>query len=315
MPLKTTNRAKRYRKKDASLEDDVEADAPRSPPPVSELGNGDDDTAAPPTGENLEDLLELRKLRRRQHGIDVEKLQKGEPKKKKPKAAENTWKPDVGGLVEPDQLAAAAEEEEKESSVIKDNFTKQTNALDVDKHMMAFIETELKKRRGGEAEDDENEEQNRRVDPRDELYRTPDYLTIEKKEEKEENVTQSTAMLTAIPEVDLGIDARLRNIEGTERAKRQMMEEKARKRSGNEFGGSSHVATERFWRGPRRPPNEGDGNHQGSNYHHHHHHQNHRQHNHHHHDRHGGGRRRPGGDQRATDDLVVERFKKKMRKF
>lgn len=34
-------------------------------------------------------------------------------------------------------------------------FTKQTNALDVDKHMMKYIEDEMKKRRGeaGDAED------------------------------------------------------------------------------------------------------------------------------------------------------------------
>jgi hypothetical protein len=39
-------------------------------------------------------------------------------------------------------------------------FTKQTNALDVDKHMMKYIEEEMKKRRGGEAGDavDTNEQ-------------------------------------------------------------------------------------------------------------------------------------------------------------
>lgn len=36
---------------------------------------------------------------------------------------------------------------------------KQTNALDVDKHMMKYIEEEMKKRRGGEADAEDTNEQ------------------------------------------------------------------------------------------------------------------------------------------------------------
>jgi hypothetical protein len=41
------------------------------------------------------------------------------------------------------------------STGILNSFTKQTNALDVDKHMMKYIEEEMKKRKGeaGESED------------------------------------------------------------------------------------------------------------------------------------------------------------------
>jgi len=46
------------------------------------------------------------------------------------------------------------------STGILNSFTKQTNTLDVDKHMMKYIEEELKKRRGdtGDAEADSKEQ-------------------------------------------------------------------------------------------------------------------------------------------------------------
>lgn len=41
----------------------------------------------------------------------------------------------------------------------------------------------------------------------------------------------SNQMLSGIPEVDLGIDAKIRNIEATEEAKQKMMEEQRNKKS------------------------------------------------------------------------------------
>ncbi|KAG5456417.1 MAG: hepatocellular carcinoma-associated antigen 59-domain-containing protein [Olpidium bornovanus] len=200
------------------------------PPPPPEQQQQQDEAESPPraadaavrggavaTSEKDDDAPEtgcFRRLRKRKHGIDAEKLQKGESKKKRSKAGPILDGSAPAGAGVADQ-AAGAEDEEKESRVIKDNFTKQTNALDVDKHMMAYIESQLQKRRGARSEAGEEEEV-AGADPRDELFRTPDYLKVgktalervevEKQKEKEENVTQSTAMLTAIPEVDLGIE-------------------------------------------------------------------------------------------------------------
>lgn len=44
------------------------------------------------------------------------------------------------------------------------------------------------------------------TDPSDDLYRLPDRYKVEKKAAEEGNVTNSLAMLTAIPEVDLGME-------------------------------------------------------------------------------------------------------------
>ncbi|KAI8990802.1 hepatocellular carcinoma-associated antigen 59-domain-containing protein [Mycotypha africana] len=188
----------------------------------------------------IEELEELRRLRRKRKGIDAEKLLKGAEKKSKKKKADdssNGWNLKTGGLVPSvDQYKAKVEEGEEVNSTAKklklDAFATATNTLDVDKHMMEYIENEMKKRRGGnpdQAQDDEDENENNEhkglVDIYEELYRIPDRLKTEKKPESEGNVQLSTQMLTAIPEVDLGIDTRLKNIEETEKAKRKLLDE------------------------------------------------------------------------------------------
>lgn len=116
------------------------------------------------------------------------------------------------------------------------NFTQQTNALDVDKHMMSYIEDNMRKRHGGTKDDDEKKDEP--WDPLAELFRVDPIFASKanakpetskssstpaapkKKDNEEGSVTNSATMLTAIPEVDLGMDTRLKNIEDTEKAKR-----------------------------------------------------------------------------------------------
>ncbi len=104
----------------------------------------------------MAELIELRKLRRAREGIDITKLQKGDVKKKKKKKRARE-EGELGGL----QKGARDNDEEyvqchtlsfsdantsfcsemedltaKTRRVIRsNNFTQQTNALDVDKHM------------------------------------------------------------------------------------------------------------------------------------------------------------------------------------
>ncbi|RUS29452.1 hypothetical protein BC938DRAFT_480649 [Jimgerdemannia flammicorona] len=78
-------------------------------------------------------------------------------------------------------------------------------------------------------------------------------------------------MSTAIPEVDLGIDIRSKDIEETEKAKqkinedregegrdvvgrkakRKMIEDQQKKKDVEQFAGSNYVATDRFYQGRR----------------------------------------------------------------
>ncbi|TDL29663.1 hypothetical protein BD410DRAFT_833934 [Rickenella mellea] len=258
----------------------------------------------------LEDLIEYRRFRRSRQGIDVEKLNKGDVRKKKKRPREGNDADVVGGLTNPgkravveDEVDETVNEDAKARRVIRsNNFTQQTNALDVDKHMMAYIEENLKLRRGDQGET-EVANDNKPYDPHEELFRLPDKYRIKPKEPAEEgNVTNSLAMLTAIPEVDLGMDSRLKNIEDTEKAKRAVADDK-RQRDRPGYNDEEHLTAARFYKPNLRqksdadilrdakleamglPPNDVEPR-----------------------------RSQNDRNQTATDDVVMERFKKRMRK-
>jgi hypothetical protein len=110
---------------------------------------------------------------------------------------------------------------------------------------MAYIEENMRLRRGQNQSDTKDDGS---ADPYAELFRKANHS-----EDKDEgNVTNSMAMLTAIPEVDLGMEyvtvssffsneyshyigfsIRLKNIEETEKAKRVLTEGKERKKPSN----------------------------------------------------------------------------------
>ncbi len=88
----------------------------------------------------IEELQELRKLRRKPVGLDAEKLLKGAEKKKKKKKLDDlsAWNLKKGGLVDPDAYRAKLDDDEAASTTKKlklDAFASATNTLDVDKHM------------------------------------------------------------------------------------------------------------------------------------------------------------------------------------
>ena len=220
---------------------------------------------------SVQDLLTLRALTKRQvAGIDLDKLNQGERKRKKKKVAESgksqedVWQEQMqkGGLISHDKLAGAREndeedddEEEKDSEAIsrrkllrQDNFQGETGTVDVDKHMMAYIEEEMAKRRAaaaGSSASSSAETGEASAPAKRGILRTEDELYAQAAQEsrrmqnleaaatsplpalaeKEEgNVTLSSAMLSSVPEFDLGIETKLKNIQDTERAKRGLFE-------------------------------------------------------------------------------------------
>ncbi|KAJ3755646.1 hepatocellular carcinoma-associated antigen 59-domain-containing protein [Lentinula raphanica] len=265
-------------------------------PLLAEEENGDDEEEKLP----LADLIELRKMKKLRQGIDAVKLAKGNVKKKRKRTREEEEELQ-GGL----RKGAAVDEEEEEDKDAKarrvvrtNNFTQQTNALDVDKHMMAYIEENLKIR-----SKPREEAGKKPLDPQEALYQVPDRWKVEQKKTAtadEGSVSNSLTMLTAIPEVDLGMDARLKNIEETEKAKRVVAEERSeRKKPQN--NDEEHLVASRFYRPNLKlksdadimrdakleamnlPPSEDQP-------------------------------RRQDRPQMATDEIVMERFKKRMRK-
>ncbi|KDN51234.1 hypothetical protein RSAG8_00863, partial [Rhizoctonia solani AG-8 WAC10335] len=240
----------------------------RPPPRQRESEDAEPDEPTPETREGsegpdeekmtIEELLELRKLRRQRQGIDSTKLNAGVSKKKKKKdeGAEEEEEEEQYGLRpgaqrrddEEDEANADGSEDVAKKIIKSNNFTQQTNKLDVDKHMMKYIEEELEKRRGTPNGPTSGGNANS-SDPYAELFRISEKYKLQKKQELEEgSVTNSSAMLTAIPEVDLGMDTRLKNIEETEKAKRTVSENLKESRSKpREKNDERHLAATRFF--------------------------------------------------------------------
>ncbi|KAJ9083403.1 hypothetical protein DSO57_1035082 [Entomophthora muscae] len=136
--------------------------------------------------DELHELLELRKLtNRKQRGLDAAQLGKGDPKQLK--------STDV-------QEAKIIEEIPKSKKGMMESFTKQTNVMDIDKHMTDYIESQIEKLKNGtvlQADLDEREALDESL---------PEHLRLKNIRGNEGDVILSSAMLTAIPEVDLGIE-------------------------------------------------------------------------------------------------------------
>ncbi|KAF8655334.1 hypothetical protein AX16_003107 [Volvariella volvacea WC 439] len=301
---------RRSRPQTVVREKSSEATTPNPDAPESAARDGSEDisedSVVPENEEEarlpLADLIELRKLRKGRQGIDVNKLNIGDIKKKKKKQPEEVQGGLREGFKDHDEDDEENEEAKARRVVRSNNFTQQTNALDVDKHMMAYIEENLKIR--SRPRDDEDDDQ-RPLDPQEALYQLSDkWKSVAgekpKKQAEEGSVTNSMTMLTAIPEVDLGMDARLKNIEETEKAKRVVAENRYdRKRPNTD---EEHLVASRFYRPNLKtksdaeimrdakleamglPPQDHDHSRQAP---------------------------RP---QMATDEIVMERFKKRMRK-
>ncbi|KAF9355292.1 hypothetical protein BGX26_006772 [Mortierella sp. AD094] len=311
--MSENTKRRNYRKREATPEEQVDDTTG-----TSEAGEGAQKTNEDePEGLTLDELLELRKFRQRPAGIAATDLLVGDTtgkKKKKDKIiASDPWKMSSGGgLIDLDEMRKQEEGEAKSTGILN-SFTKQTNALDVDKHMMKYIEDEMKKRRGEAGGSEDNADEHARDNSNGDMD-ILDGLGIKRntpKPEQEGNVQLSTTMLTAIPEVDLGMEARLKNIEETEKAKRKMIEARATTTMNSErFLQPEHVPSDRerisHHQQNRRNNHNNNNTHSDSGAG-----PNHRFQN-----TYGAQNNNRGGAGRgmATDDLVMERFKKRMRR-
>lgn len=265
---------------------------------------------------SVQDLIALRSLSRKPTGIELERLNKGE-RKNKTKATksaaqleEERWEAQMkhGGLMSSRNPAAGQGDEQESDNqdgsnkgarlVRKNNFQGETGTVDVDKHMMAYIEDEMRKRTGTTSSLTESQLRSAISNPEDDLYAVAEkYKALSRsikpeqtQEEREGNVALSTAMLSSIPEVDLGIDSRMKNIEDTERAKRKLAEAGGAKVGLNGADDEAY-ANARFMKQHPRTNNS---------------------------DFPGASRPGEGGGEKkqlATDQLVLDRFKKRQRNF
>ncbi|XP_033019695.1 telomere length and silencing protein 1 homolog [Lacerta agilis] len=113
----------------------------------------------------------------------------------------------------------------QQGSLIVQDSSRNRKPWDEDADMMNYIETELKKRKGIV----ENEEQKvKQKNPEGCLYELPESIWVSSAKKTEEML--SNQMLSGIPEVDLGIEAKIKNIISTKEANTRLLAEEQSKK-------------------------------------------------------------------------------------
>lgn len=114
-------------------------------------------------------------------------------------------------------------------------FSVETNKRDEDEEMMKYIEQKLSNRKNKDKSSDYKKPEGR--DSNTSKYLTPEEAALhavpkhlrESSTHRSEEML-SNQMLSGIPEVDLGIEAKIKNIEATEEAKLRLLWEKHNKK-------------------------------------------------------------------------------------
>jgi hypothetical protein len=123
--------------------------------------------------------------------------------------------------------------EKRGNEIVKNmhsNFARETNQRDEDAEMQKFIEEQLRLKKESEKptsssssnESSQLSSTKKFKSPEDALFDVPKYL-IENHSKSKQVELLSDQMLSGIPEVELGVDERIRNIEDTERARQEML--------------------------------------------------------------------------------------------
>ncbi|XP_037826261.1 telomere length and silencing protein 1 homolog [Lucilia sericata] len=197
--------------------------------------NSDDEPSEEPL--SLEEIKERQKLRERPHGVSIIGLALG--KKLAPEeeiTLKDPFNVKTGGLVNMQSLKSGnvKESDDAYDVGIGTQFSAETNKRDEDEEMMKYIEQELHKRKGLTKSNPESEtgaDPQKYLTPEEAaLYALPEHLRQSSSHRSEEML--SNQMLNGIPEVDLGIDAKIKNIEATEEAKQKLLQDQKNKKDG-----------------------------------------------------------------------------------
>ncbi|KAI6697673.1 hypothetical protein NL676_017792 [Syzygium grande] len=179
----------------------------------------------------LEEVKFLQKQRERRSGIPaVLAPQKSGVGARVGLAAKPVEKSDVDG--------------EKEDLVLQDTFAQETAVMVEDPNMVKYVEQELAKKRGRSVNESDQVESDVK-NAEDELYKIPEHLKV-KKRTSDEGSTQWT---TGIAEVQLPIEFKLRNIEETEAAKKLLQEKRLMGRTKSDFNIPASYSADYFHRG------------------------------------------------------------------
>nr|XP_020650476.1 uncharacterized protein C9orf78 homolog [Pogona vitticeps] len=179
----------------------------------------------------LEEAKEVQSLRKRANGVSAAALLVGEKLQEEATLADDPFKIKPGAIIIVMIIMGRLRERinEEEDLNLGTSFSAETNRRDEDADMMKYIETELKKRKGIV----ESEEQKVKAkNAEDCLYELPESIRVSSAKKTEEML--SNQMLSGIPEVDLGIEAKIKNIISTEEAKARLLAEQQNKKKDSE---------------------------------------------------------------------------------
>jgi len=178
--------------------------------------------------EEFEKTREIQKMRKRAAGTNIVTLAVGKKLSKVGElVAEDPFKLNSGGLVEMKNMKGYKSVENPYE--VGTQFSKETHIRDEDDEMRKFIDTEMGRIKGDTEKPSDNEEPTFLLPEDAALLALPKHLT--KSTFKKDQQMLSAQMLSGIPEVDLGIDAKIQNIERTEKAKKKLLEENKKKAS------------------------------------------------------------------------------------
>uniref|UniRef100_A0A8D8YNA9 Uncharacterized protein C9orf78 homolog n=1 Tax=Cacopsylla melanoneura TaxID=428564 RepID=A0A8D8YNA9_9HEMI len=185
--------------------------------------------------KKLEEMKNLQKMRQRPNGVSIMSLTVGERiREEEELLVKDPFKIKSGGLVNMSALKSGQVKKVDDAydTGIGTQFSAETNKRDEDEEMMKYIEEQLSKRKKGEEEANKSEEGGANYCSPEEaaLQAVPDHLRQSSTHQSEEML--SNQMLSGIPEVDLGIDAKIRNIEATEEAKLKLLWDRHNKKDG-----------------------------------------------------------------------------------
>uniref|UniRef100_A0A336LWJ6 CSON006734 protein n=1 Tax=Culicoides sonorensis TaxID=179676 RepID=A0A336LWJ6_CULSO len=190
------------------------------------------------TKAKIEEMKDLQKLRQRPNGISLIGLALG----KKVTIEEEITTKDAfsiktGGMVNMQALKTGKMKQVDDAydTGIGTQFSVETNKRDEDEEMMKYIEEQLAKQKGEKQAQDEAEGNSKKYLTPEEaaLMALPAHLRNTSTQKSEEML--SNQMLNGIPEVDLGIEAKIKNIEATEEAKQKMIQDQRKKKDGPSF--------------------------------------------------------------------------------
>jgi len=188
--------------------------------------DSDEETETTNEASAIEMARLKRELTKKSAGVSAATLAKGVKVTKKDELDDDPFKMTTGGLTIVKDRSREREEGERDVSNISETFKTEKKIRDEEEEMNKFIETELLKRRGIDIIKDGNDTKRAKlediVDPKH-LYDLPAKYKVSSKVHREDGLL-SAQMLNGIPEVDLGINSKLKNIERTETAKRLMVD-------------------------------------------------------------------------------------------